>query len=138
MLHQRKIERLGGGEGAFDNYTQNMHYHYADDYVMKATDLEELAPEYDPSTEEGRAREEQYQALKEKHMKLFDKKHKEILLQTHNTGHVTKPMDDYLSSKKKQKLSQTGRLTTKSSNKNIINVATAVGGVNPLDAMQHQ
>ena len=45
-------------------------------------------------------------------------------------------MDEYLSSKKKQKLSHTGRLTTKSSKKNIINVATAVGGVNSFDAMQ--
>eukprot|EP00353_Schmidingerella_taraikaensis_P004767 CAMPEP_0185575476 /NCGR_PEP_ID=MMETSP0434-20130131/6661_1 /TAXON_ID=626734 ORGANISM="Favella taraikaensis, Strain Fe Narragansett Bay" /NCGR_SAMPLE_ID=MMETSP0434 /ASSEMBLY_ACC=CAM_ASM_000379 /LENGTH=37 /DNA_ID= /DNA_START= /DNA_END= /DNA_ORIENTATION= len=37
-----------------------MHYHYADDYQMKAVDQEELHSEYDLATDEGRARESQY------------------------------------------------------------------------------
>ena len=69
-----------------------MYNHHSDEYYMRAHDMNDLEGEYDLATVEGRRRAKQYEALKEKSFKMFETKHKEMVMENHNFGHVYQPM----------------------------------------------
>ena len=74
---------------------------------MRAKDMLELQNEYDPSTEEGRQRIKDFEALKEKVMKPFAQRQKELLLTTHNLGHITQPIQEYVEARKSTLMNDT-------------------------------
>ena len=59
---------------------------------MRAHDMNDLEGEYDLATVQGRRRAKQYEALKQKSFKMFETKHKEMVMENHNFGHVYQPM----------------------------------------------
>ena len=65
-----------------------MYNHHSDEYQMRAHDNADLTDEYDLTTQEGKKRAEEYEALRKKSFKMFDTRHKEILLDNHNYGHI--------------------------------------------------
>ena len=77
-----------------------MYNRHSDEYQMKAVDVDELVAEYDVTTEAGRARDAEYEKYKARACKLFSARHKEMLFERHHAGHIIKPMEDFLASKK--------------------------------------
>ena len=49
-----------------------MYNHHSDEYIMKASDVEELKIEYDMNTNSGKARQAQYEKYRARACKLFD------------------------------------------------------------------
>ena len=77
-------------------FTQNRFNHHSDEYQMKAVDVDELRDEYDMNTVEGRARNVQYENYRSRACKLFDARQKEMLLDQHHSGHIIKPIEDFV------------------------------------------
>ena len=77
-----------------------MYNHHSDEFAMKAVDIDELENEYDLGTEEGRIRQAEYENYRLRACKLFSVRQKEMLFEQHHSGHIIKPIDDFLLTKK--------------------------------------
>lgn len=62
--NSNRIEKLNG-ENARHKFTQFSYVNHADEYKVRANDLDDLAYEYDPATDEGRVRNSEYEAFRD-------------------------------------------------------------------------
>ena len=62
--NSNRIEKLNG-ENARHKFTQFSYVNHADEYKVRANDLDDLACEYDPATDEGRVRNSEYEAFRD-------------------------------------------------------------------------